>query len=156
MLGILTSGSIFMTFGELSMICVEVARKVEFNDCDPMGVVWNGKYFDYFESARSELLARLGISYMEIAKRGYMLPLVKNKAKYVKPLLPGMKIVIRATLISCDVFMKFRFEILDEEKKTIYTKGESAQMLTTKEGVSVINMPAFIENAIKTLEGGDA
>ncbi len=138
------------------MICVEVARKVEFNDCDPMGVVWNGKYFDYFESARSELLALLGISYMEIAKRGYMLPIVKNKAKYIKPLFPGMNIVIRATLVSCDVFIKFRFEILDETKKTIYTKGESAQMLTTREGVSVINMPAFIVDAIKMQEAKEA
>ena len=59
---------------------VTVERKVEFFDVDPMRVVWDGRYFDYFECARSALLDALSIPYETLAEGGLMLYVVRNEA----------------------------------------------------------------------------
>ncbi len=133
------------------MISAEREIRVEFNDCDPMGVVWNGRYFDYFEMGRSMLLESLGIGYMTLAGHGYMLPLVRNKAKYRKPLRPGQAVVVRTSLVSYDVLIRFRFEIVDKTTGALTTTGESVQMLTDLEGNGVLDIPDFI---IEAIEGG--
>ena len=44
---------------------------IPFHDNDPMGIVWHGNYFKYFEMARDALLERAGmpIPKMRLRKR---------------------------------------------------------------------------------------
>ena len=145
----LTNGIIFMTSGVNDMFCLEKEFKVEFNDCDPMGVVWNGKYFDYFEMARSELLERMHLNYMSIFKKGYMLPLTRNKIKYIRPLSPGQRVLIRITVVEYEFLLKFKYEIIDKKTGQVTTKGESSQMVTDLEGKGTGFVPDFITDAFK-------
>lgn len=135
------------------MFCLEKEFKVEFNDCDPMGVVWNGKYFDYFEMARSELLEKMHLCYNSIFKKGYMLPLTRNKIKYIRPLSPGQRAVIRITVVEYEYLLKFKYEIMDKGTGVITTKGESSQMVTDLEGKSTGFVPDFITEAFKEYIG---
>jgi acyl-CoA thioester hydrolase len=50
-----------------------------------MKVVNNGKYFEYFEVGRTELLRSLGLPYTEIEKQGILIAVVEAFAKYRKP-----------------------------------------------------------------------
>lgn len=131
------------------MFCLEKEFTVAFNDCDPMGVVWNGKYFDYFELARAELLARMHLDYMSIFEKGYMLPLTKNKIKYIRSLRPGQKASVRIYVTEYEYLLKFKYEIINKETGEITTKGESCQMVTDANGESVGFVPAFITDAFK-------
>jgi len=126
---------------------IEIKMKAQFNDCDPMGIVWNGRYFDYFEAARSELLSKMGLSYMEIYEKGYMLPLVRNKIKYISPLKPGDEFVVKATVLEYDFFLRLGYEIRRCSDGTVTTKGESQQMVTDRAGKPVLQMPEFIIDA---------
>jgi acyl-CoA thioester hydrolase len=47
-----------------------------------MKVVNNGKYFEYFEVGRSELLRSLGLPYTEVEKQGILIAVVEAFAKY--------------------------------------------------------------------------
>ena len=47
-----------------------------------MKMVYYGKYFEYFEQARSDLLRSIGLSYAEIEKNGTYLPVIEAFAKY--------------------------------------------------------------------------
>lgn len=131
------------------MFCLEKEFKVQFNDCDPMGVVWNGKYFDYFEMARSELLDRMHLSYSVIFKKGYMLPLTRNKIKYIRPLTPGQTAIIRISVLEYEYMLKFRYEIINKKTGAVTTKGESCQMVTDLEGRGIAAVPSFIIDAFK-------
>lgn len=64
----------------------EVDITVSFHDCDPMGVVWHGNYFRFFEVAREALLRSVNYSYGEMAARGYVWPVVDTHVKYRQPL----------------------------------------------------------------------
>ncbi|MDE1185106.1 MAG: thioesterase family protein [Pantoea sp.] len=64
----------------------EVEIVVSFNDCDPMGVVWHGHYFRFFEAAREALLRSVNYSYNEMAASGYVWPVVDARVKYRLPI----------------------------------------------------------------------
>jgi acyl-CoA thioester hydrolase len=58
--------------------------RVRYADTDAMKVVNNGRYFEYFEVGRSELLRSLGLPYSEIEKQGILIAVVEAFAKYKK------------------------------------------------------------------------
>jgi acyl-CoA thioester hydrolase len=59
--------------------------RVRYADTDQMGIVYNGKYLEYFEVGRTELLRSLGFPYVECEKSGFRLPLVEAHCRYMQP-----------------------------------------------------------------------
>lgn len=59
--------------------------RVRYADTDQMGFVYNGKYFEYFEVARTELLRDNGLTYKGIEEIGYMLPVLEVRIAYKSP-----------------------------------------------------------------------
>ena len=59
--------------------------RVRYADTDTMGVVYNGNYFSFFETGRTELLRSKGLPYTEVEDKGFMLPLVDCYAKFINP-----------------------------------------------------------------------
>ena len=58
--------------------------RVRYADTDKMGIVYYGKYFEYFEVARTEMLRACGLPYSEIEAAGYGLPVLEASAKYIR------------------------------------------------------------------------
>ena len=56
--------------------------RVRYADTDQMKFVYYGKYFEYFEQGRSDLLRAIGLPYAEIEKQGIFLPVVEAFAKF--------------------------------------------------------------------------
>lgn len=50
-----------------------------------MGYVYYGRYLEYFEVARTEMVRSLGISYSRLENDGYMLPVVYSQIAYKSP-----------------------------------------------------------------------
>lgn len=61
--------------------------RVRYADTDKMQFVYNGKYFEYFEVGRTEMLRKRGLPYVELEKAGYQLPLIEAGIKYFTPAL---------------------------------------------------------------------
>lgn len=58
--------------------------RVRYADTDQMGVVYYGKYFEYFEVARTEMLRSIGLPYRTIEEQGFQLPVLEASARYYK------------------------------------------------------------------------
>ena len=58
--------------------------RVRYADTDQMKMVYYAKYFEYFESGRSDLLRDIGLPYPEIERMGFHLPVIEAHAKYHK------------------------------------------------------------------------
>ena len=56
--------------------------RVRYADTDKMQFVYNGKYLEYFEVGRTELLRASGLTYSSIENEGYQLPLLEAGVKY--------------------------------------------------------------------------
>ncbi len=59
--------------------------RVRYADTDQMKFVYYGKFFEYFEQGRSDLLRTIGLPYTHIEELGYFLPVVEAHAEYKRP-----------------------------------------------------------------------
>ncbi len=112
-----------MTLPELSF---EVALSPTFHDCDPMHVVWHGNYFKYFEVARCALLQRY--DYPQMRESGYLWPVVDARVKYIRPLLYGQQLVVRATITEWENRLKIVYEIRDAGSDQVLTRAHTIQV----------------------------
>ncbi|MBI1804274.1 MAG: acyl-CoA thioesterase [Ignavibacteriae bacterium] len=65
-------------------ISAETKIRVRYADTDQMKMVYYGKFFEYFEQGRSDLLRDIGMPYPEIERMGYYLPVIEAHARYLK------------------------------------------------------------------------
>ena len=72
--------------------------RVRYADTDKMQFVYNGKYLEYFEVGRTELLRSSGLPYSIIENQGYQLPLIKAELNFKKPAYYDDILNITATL----------------------------------------------------------
>lgn len=87
---------------------------VPFHDNDPMGVVWHGNYYKYFEQARDALLQRAGFTIPMMGQSGFALPVVESSCKYRHALRYLQTVRVDAYLGEWENRVKFIFEIYDE------------------------------------------
>ena len=70
-----------MSDGAISII---TDVRVRYADTDQMKFVYYGKFFEYFEQGRSDLLRDIGMPYPEVESIGIYLPVIEAGAKYRK------------------------------------------------------------------------
>ena len=67
------------------MIVHQTQLRVRYADTDQMQIVYNGKYLEYFEVGRTELLRAFGLPYSTFEQHGYRLPLIEAYCRFVSP-----------------------------------------------------------------------
>ena len=106
----------------------EIEFKVDFNDCDPMRIVWHGNYINYFERARCALLDKIGYNYIDMEKSGYIFPVAEVRSKYIRSLRFGDTCRAKAILVEYENMIKIDFELYNAETGELTTKGTVSQM----------------------------
>lgn len=59
--------------------------RVRYADTDQMKQVYYGKYFEFFEQGRSDMLRSIGLPYSQIEETGLYLPVIEAHAEYKRP-----------------------------------------------------------------------
>jgi acyl-CoA thioester hydrolase len=59
--------------------------RVRYADTDQMKFAYNGKYFEYFEVGRTEMMREVGLPYEIIEKSGFFMPVIETKIHYFTP-----------------------------------------------------------------------
>ena len=57
-------------------------ERVRYADTDQMGIVYHGRYFEFFEAARTELMRQNGMDYRFLEETGLSLPVVEAQCRY--------------------------------------------------------------------------
>ena len=68
---------------------VTVELPVAFHECDPLGVVWHGRYFEYMERARQALMASVGLDVPQIRALGFRMYVTETRCRFMAPLAYG-------------------------------------------------------------------
>jgi acyl-CoA thioester hydrolase len=106
----------------------EIAVKVPFHDCDPVGVVWHGHYAKYCEVARCALLDTFNYNYDQMAVSGYAWPVIDLWLRYVRPAVFGQQICVAATLVEWEHRLKIHYLVSDAASGERICKGHSIQV----------------------------
>ena len=56
-----------------------------YGETDQMGYVYYGRYLEYFEVARTEMIRDLGVPYSRLEQDGVMLPVIYSQIEYKAP-----------------------------------------------------------------------
>lgn len=123
--------------------------RVRYADTDKMQFVYNGKYLEYFEVGRTELLRQSGVPYSEIEKAGYQLPLLEAGIKYHKPAYYDDLLLIKATVKEL-YSPKVRIEYVITRKNTdeIIAEGFTTHMFIKVENKKAVKPPKVYIDAL--------
>src|SRR5262252_11196645 len=92
-----------------------------------MQVVWHGNYARFVELARSALLEKIGYGYLEMARSGYLWPIVELRIKYVRPVRMAQQIRLSATLLEYENRLRIDYRIVDAASGQLLSKDRTTQ-----------------------------
>ncbi len=61
---------------------------------DHAGVMWHGSYFNFLEEGRIDALKRVGITYSELSKKGYEIPVISSKINFRLSFIHGETVLL--------------------------------------------------------------
>ena len=132
------------------MSAVEVRVRVIYGDTDQMGVVYYANYFRYFELSRSEYFRARGGSYIDVEKRGLMLPVVDASCSYRAPARYDDMLVVKASVTRMKrASIEFTYEVRKDGDAAILCTGQTLHACINREG----RPTALPEDVIKLLGG---
>lgn len=135
-------------------LSAEVEILVPFHDLDPLGVVWHGNYFKYFELARAEVMRGIGFDLEEMRLSGHVWPVVESHCRYITPLRYGMRVAVRAEIRETEHRLKIGYRITDKASGRALARGYTVQV-AVKNGTweMCFDTPAVLLGLIKTAAG---
>ena len=122
--------------------------QVRFNEADPLGIVWHGHYIRYFEDGREAFGKMHGLSYLDVFKKGFVIPVVEVNCHYKKSLKYGDTNLVETIFIPSEsAKMKFNYRIFNKATNQIVATGNSIQVFLDKENqILQLNTPEFFND----------
>ncbi|TKF22700.1 acyl-CoA thioesterase [Vibrio genomosp. F6] len=107
---------------------VEVELITSFQDADPMGVIYHGNFFRFFEEARRVLMDKIQYNYLDMQASGYMWPIIDTRVKYVKAIPFNHSIRISARLTEWENRLRVDYQIHDVKTGARMCKAHTTQV----------------------------
>lgn len=130
--------------GDPSPLRMLVRRRVRFEEVDPMGIVWHGRYVGYFEDSRVALGSRYGIGYEDFFRHNVPAPIRRLQIDYLAPLRFQEDFEVEAILHWSDAArLDFEFLIRGGDGGIVAT-GCSVQLMLDPSGELLLLPPPFV------------
>lgn len=126
------------------MHSTSIELRVRYAETDQMGVAHHSSYFVWMEASRTELLRNMGISYGELERMGYFLPVKEAYCRYRSSAFYDDIVIIESELVNlggASIKIAYRIYRKDQGDK-ILAEGYTLHPFTNREG-RVIKVPAF-------------
>ncbi len=119
-------------------------RRVRFEEVDPLGIVWHGRYVSFIEEGRTSFGDRYGLSYKLFQKNRVAAPIVQLHIDYRSPLYFDEVMQIEAVLHWSDALrLNFEYRITGPEDRLVAT-AYTVQLLTDLRGNTLLVAPQWI------------
>ena len=124
--------------------------RVRYADTDQMQFVYNGKYSEYFEVGRTEMMRSIGMPYHSLEINGYMLPVLELSVKYKNPAHYDDVLFVRAFVKEIPVLkVHIAYEIFKTEETILVAEGFTEHVFMNRETKKAVRPPKFFIDAIK-------
>lgn len=118
--------------------------RVRFSETDAMGIVYHANYLPWFEVARTQLMAEIGLPYRELQDSGYMLPVLEAQCSYKNSAKYDDLISVRAMM---KAFPRVRIRIDYEVRRgeELLTSGYTVHAFMNRDGLAIRPPNFFLE-----------
>ncbi len=126
------------------MIEDTLVLRPRYAETDQMGMVYYGRFAEYFEVARTECIRSIGVAYSELEKKhNILLPVRELRIKYLKPARYDDELTIK-TFIREFPAIRIRFEHkIYNRKEELLTEGFVELVFVNKQTGKPCRPPAF-------------
>ncbi len=132
------------------MLTYKTEIRIRYADTDQMQFVYNGKYLEYFEVGRTELLRSTGLSYKKVESEGYQLPLVEAHLKYISAAFYDDILIIESFLKEIPKLkMRIDYRIFRKGNDVLVTEGYTEHVFINRESKRPVRPPKFFIDAIR-------
>ena len=98
-----------------------------YGETDQMGYVYYGRYPEFFEVARTEMLRSMNLSYRKMEENGVMLPVVSMEIDYKQPVFYDEEMQIKVMLFDKPlVRLQTYYAIYTKRQQKPHVKGRVA------------------------------
>lgn len=106
----------------MSLITFQTQVRVRYKDTDQMGIMHHSNYIVLYETARTEWLRDMGLTYAEIERRGIMSPIIEVQSKYLYPAFYDQVLTVKVMLEEMPAArLNILSEVYNEEGRLINT-----------------------------------
>lgn len=133
---------------------VFVNLRVPFHDCDPLFVVWHGRYIEYIEVARSALLASVKLDVEDIRAMGYRMYITDVRCRYLSPLSYNDEVRVSAAFTEASPLIRIVYEVFNVTKGRKSARASTALATTDGEGNLLTATPERIMSRLPSLDPG--
>jgi len=126
--------------------------RVRYSDTDQMKFVYNGKYLEYFEVGRTEMLRNNGLPYSVIEQNGFQLPVIEAFVKYINPAYYDDLLVIESEVREFpSLKIHIRYRIIKETNNEIVAEGFTKHVFININTKKVVRPPEFFLKKMREL-----
>ncbi|MFN0158904.1 MAG: acyl-CoA thioesterase [Bacteroidota bacterium] len=129
------------------MITYVTQVRVRYADTDQMKMVYYGKFFEYFEQGRSDLLRDMGLPYPQIEEMGFYLPVIEAHANYKRSARYDDALLITTMLREVPVArVRLDYEVRKEGETEVMAVGHTIHSFINASSGKPTRAPAqFLE-----------
>ncbi|WP_159737554.1 acyl-CoA thioesterase [Vibrio atypicus] len=135
----------------------EVTMVTSFQDADPMGVIYHGNFFRFFEEARRVMMDKIGYGYLAMNESGYMWPIIDTRVKYVKAIPFNHTIRVCAKLSEWENRLRVDYIIYDAETGQRMCKAHTTQVAVSieKQEMCFVSPKVFMDKVSQWHQTGN-
>ncbi len=132
-----------------------IERPIRFEEVDPLGIVWHGRYPSYFEDSRVNLGHRYGIGYLDFKANNVAAPIKQMHMDYLMPLAFGDTARIEA-ILHYNEAARLNYEfIIRNGAGDITTTGYTVQLFVDFDQELMLAPPEFYTDFLAKWKNGD-
>ncbi|MDO4834503.1 MAG: thioesterase family protein [Bacillota bacterium] len=111
----------------------ETTLRVQYFDTDKMMVMHHANYIRYFETARTEYIRAEGMSYADMEKEDFQMPVLAVEVEFKEPAVYDEEIVIGCRISKLShASMEMEYEVRSKENGKLHAKGKSRHGFTNR------------------------
>lgn len=132
------------------MISNKTEIRVRYADTDQMQFVYNGKYLEYFEVGRTEMMRAYGLPYFKMEEKGFQLPLLEAHIKYISHALYDDLLVVEAFVDSYPEFrIRIDYKVVRKTTQELIAEGYTEHVFIKKDSKKPVRPPKFFADVLK-------
>lgn len=123
---------------------VATELRVPFHDCDPLAIVWHGRYFEYLEAGRCALLRTRALDIPDIRQLGFRMVVAEVRCRYNFPLAYGDTVQVTAWFTEREPLIKVAYDVFNVTHARRSARASTRLATTDERGQLLTNTPPAI------------
>lgn len=124
--------------------------RVRYGDTDQMKFAYHGRYLDYFEIGRSEMMRDNGLPYKAVEEAGYHMPVIETMIKFKNPAFYDEVLIIESRVEKLPLLkVHIDHTITSKERGVVICEGYIELVFVDPKPGKPVRAPEFFLNLIK-------